>query len=214
MGGAKFWDVRRFDGNNYVYWSKRMTGHLISLGYDIWKDVRDAYKEPKNGPTTHDEIEDHENNARAVNAILAGPSKTEFFKVMNYTTAKKMWDKLATIYQGDSKVQQAKLQTYRSQFEGLKMSEEENIAAYFQRVEEVVNTMKGLGETMDPILVVQKILRTLTSKYNPKVSVVEDMDKLDELKIEELQGILTTYEMRIQEPRQSEASFKVYNNKH
>ena len=94
------------------------------------------------------------------------------------------------------------------------MSEEENIAAYFQRVEEVVNTMKGLGETMEARLVVQKILRTLTSKYNPKVSAIEDREKLDDLKTEELQGFLTAYEMRIQEPRQSEATFKVAKNKH
>ena len=52
----------------------------------------------QSGPTTDVEIGDYENNARAVNAILARLSETEFFKVMNYTTAKEMWDKLATIY--------------------------------------------------------------------------------------------------------------------
>ena len=134
-----------------------MNAYLISLGFDIWKIVRDGYKEPKDGPVTNNEIADYENNARAVNAILGGLSEPEFFKIMNYTTAKEMWDKLATIYQGDSKVQQAKLQTYKSQFEGLKMSEEEDVAAYFQRVEEVVNTMRGLGETIENLVVVQKI---------------------------------------------------------
>ena len=68
--------------------------------------------------------------------------------------------------------------------------------------------MKGLGETMEARLVVQKILRTLTSKYNPKVSAIEDREKLDDLKTEELQGILTAYEMRIQEPGQSKGSFQ------
>ena len=184
MGGAKFRDVPRFDGSNYVYWSKRMNAYLFSLGYNIWKIVKDGYKEPTNGPTSDDEIEECENNGRVVNAILAGLSESEFYKVMNYTSTKDMWDKLATIYQGDSKVKQQKLQTYRIQFEGLKMTEKENIIACFQRVEEVVNTMKGLGETMDPILVVQDIPRTLNSKYNPNVSTIEDRDKLDELKIE------------------------------
>ena len=40
---------------------------------------------------------------------------------MNYDTANEVWDKLNNVYKGDSKVQKAKLQTYRSQFEGLKM---------------------------------------------------------------------------------------------
>ena len=48
---------------------------------------------------------------------------------MNYTSAKEMWDKLAIIYQEDSKVQEAKLQTYRSQFESIKMEEEEHVAS-------------------------------------------------------------------------------------
>ena len=76
MGRAKFRDVPRFDGSNYVYWSKRMSAYLVSQGYDIWKSVRDGYKEPKDGPTTNKKIEEYENNVGAVNAILAGLSET------------------------------------------------------------------------------------------------------------------------------------------
>jgi hypothetical protein len=44
---------------------------------------------------------------------------------------KRFWDKLRNIYEGDSKVKATKLQTYRGQFEQLKMKEDEDIAAYF-----------------------------------------------------------------------------------
>ena len=57
--------------------------------------------------------------------------------------------------------------------------EEENIAAYLQRVEEVVNTTRGIVEEVKETIVVQKILRSLPSKFNPKVSTVEDIDTLD-----------------------------------
>jgi hypothetical protein len=46
---------------------------------------------------------------------------------------------LEVVYEGDSKVREAKLQTYRTQFENLKMKEEENIVEYLHRVDEVVN---------------------------------------------------------------------------
>ena len=94
------------------------------------------------------------------------------------------------------------------------MEEEEDVVTWFQRVKEIVNTMRGLGETMEPKLVVQKILRNPTSKYNPKVSAIEDMEKLNDLKIEELQGILIAYEMRIHEPRKNIATFKETKNIH
>lgn len=35
---------------------------------------------------------------------------------------------------------------HEAQFENLNMKEDENVAAYFLRVDEVVNTIRGLGE--------------------------------------------------------------------
>jgi len=52
------------------------------------------------------------------------------------------------------------------------MLEDENITAYFQRVEEFDDTMKGLGEEMEEKVVVQNLLRSLPSKFNPKVSTL------------------------------------------
>ena len=54
--------------------------------------------------------------------------KMVFAKVMHYKTTKEIWDKLHTIYEGDIKVKRAKLQTFKTQFESLKMKEEENIS--------------------------------------------------------------------------------------
>ena len=44
--------------------------------------------------------------------------------------------------------------------------------------------------------VVRKIMRTLPTCFNPKVSFLKDRSDRDNLKKEELYGILTTYEMR------------------
>ena len=53
--------------------------------------------------------------------------------------------KLKTVYEGVSKVKQSKLQTYKGQFESLKMKEEENIAKYILRVDENFNAIRDLG---------------------------------------------------------------------
>jgi hypothetical protein len=68
---------------------------------------------------------------------------------MHLETAKEMWDKLISSYEGNEKVKDAKLQTYRVQFEQLKMKEDETIGKYFLRVEELVNAMKELGEKIE-----------------------------------------------------------------
>ena len=68
---------------------------------------------------------------------------------------------------------------------------------YLLRVDEIVNVVKGLGGEIKEKEVVEKALRTLPIRYNPKVSTVEDRDDLHELlTVNELHGIFTSYEMR------------------
>jgi hypothetical protein len=132
---------------------------------------------------------------------------------MHCVSTKEMWDKLQNIYEGDDKVKKEKLQTHRGQFETLKMNEEESIATYFLHVDEIVNTIRGLGEEVKETIIVQKVLRSLPSRFDPKISSIEEIKDLDNLKMDELHGILTAYEMRIEKdkkenPSRKEATFK------
>ena len=114
-------------------------------------------------------------------AILGGISEADFVKVRTCTSAKEMWDKLHTIYEGDEKVKRAKLQPHRRKFEQLCMKEEENIASYLQRVAEVANTIIGLGDDMPEEKVVEKILRSLTPRFDSKVSAIGELKELGTL---------------------------------
>jgi hypothetical protein len=95
-----------------------------------------------------------------------------------------------------TKSKRPKLQTYRTQFENLEMKEEENIAEYLQRVDEVVNSIRALGEELKYQPIVQKILRSLPMRCDANISTLEDEPDLFNLTMYELHGILTTYEMR------------------
>ena len=92
---------------------------------------------------------------------------------MQCKTSKQAWDKLKIMYEGASKVKECKLQTYRGQFESLKMKED-NIGEYLLRVDEVVNVVRGLGGKLKEREVVDKVLRTLPMKYDSKVSTLEE----------------------------------------
>ena len=94
-----------------------------------------------------------------------------------------MWDKLVNNYEGNEKVKDAKLQTYRLKFEQLKMNEDEIVSKYFLRIEETVNSMKGLGEKFDEAFLVQKILRSLPERFNPKVLPIEELSDLKTIPI-------------------------------
>jgi hypothetical protein len=161
-----------FDGTNFAFWKIRMRTYLMALGVDVWDVVETGYTKLVVLANKDDKLE-FSFNAKGMNATLNGLAEIEFVKVMHLDTAKVMWDKLINSYEGNEKVKEAKLQTYRLKFEQLKMNEDETISKYFLRVEEIVNAMKGLGETFDDSLLVQNILRSLPDKFNPKVSAIE-----------------------------------------
>ena len=147
-------------------------------------------------------------------AIVSGLAEAEFVKVMHLESVKEMWDNLVSSYEGNEKVKDAKLQTYRLKFEQLKMNEDENVSKYFLRIEEIVNSMKGLGEKIDEATVVHKILISFPERFNPKVSAIEELSDLKTLHIDQLLGIMTTYEMNIGKEKSTtrEASFKEDKN--
>jgi hypothetical protein len=73
-----------------------------------------------------------------------------------------------------------------------------------------VNAIIGLGEEIEESLIVQKILRSLPMRFNPKISSLEERSDLDSISMDELHGIFTAYEMRTEQenPYVKEATFK------
>jgi hypothetical protein len=190
-----------------------MRTYLMALGVDVWDVIETGYTKPIMLSSKDDKLE-FSFNAKGMNAILNGLVEAEFVKVMHLETAKAMWDKLISSYEGNEKVKDAKLQTYRLKFEQLKMNEDEIISKYFLIVEELVNAMKGLGEKIEEPFLVQKILISLLDKFNSKVSTIEELSDLKTLSIDQLLRTLTAYEMRINKDKSStrEASFKENKN--
>jgi hypothetical protein len=151
-----------------------------------------------------------ENNSKSKSALLNGLSDIVFTKVTHCKSSKEIWDKLQNIYEGDSKFNATKIQTYRGQFEQLKMKEDEDIAAYFLRVDETVNEIIGLGEEIEESVIVQKVLRYLPMRFNPKISSLEERSNINSISMDELHGTFTAYEMRTEQenPDVKEVAFK------
>ena len=91
------------------------------------------------------------------------------------------------------------------------MNEDEDIIAYILRVDQLVNTIRGLGEEVEETIVVRKILRTLPKRFNPKISALEERTNLKTVTVDQLHGTLVAYEMRIEyeDMSRKEATFKI-----
>jgi hypothetical protein len=89
----------------------------------VWKSIVDGYIAPTVPPTNDKAVKLNENNSKSKTALLNGISDTIFTKVAHCNSAKDIWENILNIYEGDTKVKEAKLQTYRGQFKQLKMKE-------------------------------------------------------------------------------------------
>jgi hypothetical protein len=129
---------------------------------------------------------------------------------MHCSSSKEIWEKIQNVFEGDEKFKEAKLETFRGQYEQLKMKEDENIASYFLRIDEAVNAIRGLGEEVDEAIIVQKVLRSLPMRFDPKISTLEERTDMDSIRMDELHGIFTAFEMRTEHenPVTKEEAFK------
>ena len=89
-----------------------------------------------------------------------------------------------------------RLQTLRTQFETLKMTESKTIDQFMTKVMGVVNQLRMNGEELDDQRIVEKVLRCLPKKFDMIVTVFESRE-LKNLSVEELTGSLLAHEARI-----------------
>jgi gag-polypeptide of LTR copia-type len=115
---------------------------------------------------------------------------TIFSKIATAINAKEAWTILKIAFQGSTRVMTIKLQGLRRGFETLQMNKEEIMQVFLSRVQTVVNQIRVFGDTMEEKIVVAKVLRSLTPKFDHVIVAIEESKNLDVYSFDELMGSL------------------------
>nr|GEX39074.1 hypothetical protein [Tanacetum cinerariifolium] len=107
------------------------------------------------------------------------PKLSEFIE---YECSKKSWQGIIT---REEKVIKVLLQALRSEFEKIRMKPDEPVSDYFSQVMAIVNKMRIHGDKTEGV---EKILRSLTTKFNFVVCATEESKDVDKLSLDELQS--------------------------
>ena len=86
------------------------------------------------------------------------------------------------------------------------MGEDEKIAEYVSKVQKLVHLMKGCGETLTDKMIVEKVMHTFTSHFDHVVVAIQEFNKLETLKVEDLVGTLEVHEMKTVERKEVQDS--------
>ncbi|KAL9441321.1 hypothetical protein AB3S75_019910 [Citrus x aurantiifolia] len=72
------------------------------------------------------------------------------------------------------------------------------VSEYFSRVLSVVNKMRIYREQMHDVTMVEKILRSLSEKFNYIVCSIEESKDIDKLSVDKLESSLIVHEQKFQ----------------
>ena len=114
------------------------------------------------------------------------PSIVDMETILCKDTSKQIWDSMQKKYQGSAKAKRQQLQTFHTKFELLLMRSGESVTEYFSQIMTIANKMRIHANKTEDVIIVEKILRSLTTKFNFVVCSIEESKDIDELSIDEL----------------------------
>ncbi|KAK7368917.1 hypothetical protein VNO80_10950 [Phaseolus coccineus] len=206
--------IPRFDGH-YDHWAMLMENFLRSKEY--WGLIENGIPATAEGvEPTEAQLKRNEDqklkDLKVKNYLFQAIDRTTIETILNKETAKAIWDSMRQKYQGSTKVKRAQLQALRREFEILGMKEGEKVDEYFARTLTIANKMKAHGERMEQIVIIEKILRSMTVKFNYVVCSIEESNDLSTMTIDELQSSLLVHEQRMQGQKEEEHALNITNS--
>ena len=193
----------QFNGKNYSFWYITMKALFASQG--IWELVETGYAEPADATVLaaltaaeRDQLNsDKKKDAKALFFLFQSVHESVFPRIAASTKSKEAWDILKTAYQGMGKVKIAKLQMLRRGFETLSMKESDTIDSFFTQVIGLITQIRSHGEILEERRIVEKILRSLPSRFEAVVVAIEETKDLSQFSMDEHHTPLVSHEHRL-----------------
>ncbi|CAJ2656651.1 unnamed protein product [Trifolium pratense] len=203
--------IPKLDGH-YDHWSMLMENFLRSKEY--WGLIEEGIPEVRDEAALNEAQLKARNDLKlkdlkAKNYLYQAIDRVVLETILKKNTSKDIWDSLKKKYQGTSRVKRAQLQALRKEFEILHMKAGESVNEYFARTLTIANRMRIHGEKMEDVTIIEKILRSMTSKFDYVVCSIEESNDIDTMSVDELQSSLLVHEQRMSNQIEEEQALKV-----
>lgn len=120
-------------------------------------------------------------------------------QVVKKKMGKEVWDCLKERFIGADRVKEARLQMLKSEFDSLRMKDDEQVDQYTSKISATSVKYRNLGRTLYDSAMVKKLFDTVPDRYITMVAGIEQFFDLKKLAFEEVVGQLKAYEERIQQ---------------
>ncbi|KAL9253542.1 hypothetical protein AKJ16_DCAP06673 [Drosera capensis] len=182
-GGMSF-KFPMLNSSNYTVWAIKMEAILDAQ--EVWEAVNPAEEEEVNS----------RNDKKARAYILQAIPEDVLLQITKKKTAKEIWESLKTRYLGADRVKKARLQTLKSEFDALRMAEQESIDEFAGKLSGMSSRFTSLGADLDFAALVKKLLDCVPERYFTVVAGIEQFYDLETMPFEEAIGRLKAFEER------------------
>jgi len=176
---------------NYTTWSIRVQATMEDQG--VWEMEPSGETSEKDATTVAAE----KTKDRRVKAhLLQCLSDDLLLQVAMKRTGKEVWDSLKAQFVGEERVKEARLQTLKSEFDALRMKEEDMIDLYAGKLTGMSVRYANLGGSLDDTTLVKKMFDTVPERYINVIAGIEQFYDLKKIAFAEAVGRLKAFEER------------------
>jgi hypothetical protein len=141
------------------------------MSRNIWTIVIDRFVILDDKNLTLRDEENELLNDQAMNILYSSLDVSELNQVKNLKTANEIWKKLMEIHEGTLSVKEAKMYVLKEKFSEFAMKKDESVPDMFNRLNDIVNELKGLGFEVPDVDFSHKFLRSLPERYDTIVTL-------------------------------------------
>jgi hypothetical protein len=186
---------------------------LNPLNYNIWavriQAVFRVHKILEAIDITNDNVADESKDHMAIALLLQAIPEELVLQVAHLTTAKEIWRALKNRFIGVERVRDARLQTLESEFENLRMRQDESIDDYASKISKLVAKANSLGATYQDEKLVKKLLGSVPDRFIAIIAAIEQFADLKTMTFQESVGRLKAFEERTKHVHSSTGNDKL-----
>lgn len=168
---------------------------------DMWEADEEDYEVPPlpNNPTMA-QIKNHKERktrkSKPKTCLCSVVSSLIFTRILSLQSAKAIWDYLNEEYKGHERIRGMQALNLIRDFEMQKMKEAETIKDYSERLLNIANRVRLLGFVFNDSHIVEKILVTVTERFEATITTLENTKDLPQISFTELLNALYAQEQR------------------
>ncbi|GJU66453.1 ribonuclease H-like domain, reverse transcriptase, RNA-dependent DNA polymerase [Tanacetum coccineum] len=168
--------------------------NILAIRMQVILEANDLWEVAEPQPTTQIE---NKADKTVIAFIFQALPEDQILQIAKHKYARTVWDALKTRHVGENRVQQAKQQTLKAEFEALQMKENELVYSFISKISSITSRETNVGLTFKDSTLVRKLLTVVPDRFLHIVASIEQYSNLDNMSLDEPIGRLKTFEERL-----------------